>query len=225
MVGLGRAHGVPVVALMTAMDQPLGRACGNALETEEAIHALTGEGPSDLMELTMALGIEMVLLAGVAPTAAAARAELEAALASGAAARKFQEVIDAQGGNAAVVDDPAVLPQAAECELYVAPRSGIVVRVEPRPIGRGVTALGGGRAHADDVIDPSVGFVIGAKVGDWVDGGEPLATIFARDRAGVNEGRAVLRRAIVVGDNAPPPRPLISHRVTGDGIERYDPMG
>jgi pyrimidine-nucleoside phosphorylase len=225
MVGLGRAHGMPVVALLTAMDQPLGRACGNALETEEAIHALTGEGPPDLMELTIALGIEMLLLAGVAATPAAARAQLEAALASGAAARKFQEVIDAQGGNPGVVDDPAVLPQAAECELFVAPRSGVVARVEPRPIGRGVTALGGGRATADAAIDPSVGFVIGAKVGDWVDGGEPLATIFARDRAGVNEGRAVLRRAIVVGDDAPPPRPLISHRVTGAGIERYDPAG
>jgi pyrimidine-nucleoside phosphorylase len=216
---------MPVVALLTAMDQPLGRACGNALETEEAIHALTGEGPPDLMELTIALGIEMLLLAGVAATPAAARAQLEAALASGAAARKFQEVIDAQGGNPGVVDDPAVLPQAAECELFVAPRSGVVARVEPRPIGRGVTALGGGRATADAAIDPSVGFVIGAKVGDWVDGGEPLATIFARDRAGVNEGRAVLRRAIVVGDDAPPPRPLISHRVTGAGIERYDPAG
>jgi pyrimidine-nucleoside phosphorylase len=225
MVGLGRAHGVPVVALLTAMDQPLGRACGNALETEEAIHALTGEGPPDLMELTIALGIEMLLLAGLATTAAGARAQLEAALASGAAARKFQEVIDAQGGNAAVVDDPAVLPQAAECELFVAPRSGVVIRVEPRPIGRGVIALGGGRVNAHDVIDPSVGFVIGAKVGDWVDGGEPLATIFARDRAGVNEGRAVLRRAIVVGDEALAPRALVSHRVTGDGIERYDPAG
>jgi pyrimidine-nucleoside phosphorylase len=221
MIGLGRAHGVPVVALMTAMDQPLGRACGNALETEEAIHALTGDGPADLMGLTMGLGTEMLLMAGLAATAAEARARLEDALASGAAARKFQEVIDAQGGNPGVVDDPAVLPQAAECELFMAPRSGVVVRIEPRAIGQGVVALGGGRTHADDVIDPSVGFVIVAKAGDWVDGGEPLATIFARDRAGVNEGRAVLRRAIIVGDEAPPPLPLITHRVTEAGVERY----
>ena len=184
---------------------------------------MTGDGPPDLVELTVALGIEMLLLAGVDSTPALARARLEAALASGAAARKFQEVIDAQGGNPSVVDDPAALPQATECELFVAPRSGVVVRVEPRPIGRGVTALGGGRAKPDDAIDPTVGFVIGAKAGDWVDGGEPLATIFARDRAGVNEGRAVLRRAIVVGDEAPPPLPLISHRVTEAGLERYDP--
>jgi len=221
MVGLARAHGVPAVALVTAMDQPLGRACGNALETEEAIHALTGDGPSDLLALTLALGVEMLLVAGVATTPTEARARLEAALASGAAARKFQEVIDAQGGNPGVVDDPAVLPQAAECELFAAPRSGVIARVEPRPIGRGVTTLGGGRAKAHDAIDPAVGFVIGAKAGDWVDGGEPLATIFARDRAGVNEGRAVLRRAIVVADDAPPPLPLISYRVSAAGIERY----
>jgi pyrimidine-nucleoside phosphorylase len=221
MIGLGRAHGVPVVALMTAMDQPLGRACGNALETEEAIHALTGDGPADLMALTMGLGTEMLLMAGLAATAAEARARLEDALASGAAARKFQEVIEAQGGNPGVVDDPAMLPQAAECELFMAPRSGVVVQIEPRAIGQGVVALGGGRTNADDVIDPSVGFVIVAKAGDWVDGGEPLATIFARDRAGVNEGRAVLRRAIIVGDEAPPPLPLITHRVTEAGVERY----
>jgi thymidine phosphorylase len=120
-----------------------------------------------------------------------------------------------------VVDDPAMLPQAAECELFMAPRSGVVVQIEPRAIGQGVVALGGGRTNADDVIDPSVGFVIVAKAGDWVDGGEPLATIFARDRAGVNEGRAVLRRAIIVGDEAPPPLPLITHRVTEAGVERY----
>jgi pyrimidine-nucleoside phosphorylase len=221
MIGLGRSHGVPVVALMTAMDQPLGRACGNALETEEAIHALTGNGPPDLMALTVGLGMEMLLMAGLAATPAEARARLESALASGAAARKFQEVIDAQGGNPGVVDDPAVLPQAAECELFMAPRSGVVVRIEPRAIGQGVVALGGGRANADDVIDPTVGFVIVAKAGDWVDGGEPLATIFARDRAGVHEGRAVLRRAIIVGDEAGPVLPLITHRVTGEGVERY----
>jgi pyrimidine-nucleoside phosphorylase len=222
MIALGKGNGVPVVALMTAMDQPLGRACGNALETEEAIHALTGNGPPDLIALTVALGIEMLLVAGVVETEAEGRARLEEALASGAAARKFQEVIGAQGGNPAVVDDPSLLPQAAECELFTAPRSGVVVRIEPREIGRGVIALGGGRTNADDVIDPTVGFVIGAKAGDWVDGGEPLATIFARDRAGVKEGRAVLRRAIVVGDEAPRPLPLITHRVTERGVERYD---
>lgn len=219
MVAMGTDHDLPTVALVTAMDRPLGRACGNALETEEAIHALTGDGPPDLMEITLALGVEMVLLAGAAATAGDARARLETALSSGAAARKFQQVIEAQGGNPSVVDDPAILPQAAECELFVAPRSGLVARIEPRPIGDGITALGGGRTRVDEQVDPTVGFVISAKPGDWVDAGEPLATIFARDRAGVDEGRAVLRRAIVVADEAPLPLPLISHRVTARGTE------
>jgi pyrimidine-nucleoside phosphorylase len=221
MVMLGQAHQVPTVALLTAMDRPLGRACGNALEMEEAILALTGDGPPDLIELTLALGVEMLLLAGRTSTMEEARARLEAALASGAAATKLQEVIEAQGGNPAVVDDPAVLPQAAECELFLAPRSGFVARVEPRPIGAGITALGGGRTRLDDTVDPTVGFVIGAKPGDWVDGGEPLATIFARDRAGIDTGRAVLRRAIVVADEAPLPLPLISHHVSSAGTRPY----
>jgi thymidine phosphorylase len=221
MVSLGQQHNVPVVALLTAMDRPLGRACGNALETEEAIHALTGDGPADLIELTLALGTEMLILAGLAASAREARQRLETALASGAAAQKFQEVIEAQGGNPSVVDDPAVLPQAAECELFVSPRSGVVARVDPRAIGWGAVALGGGRARTDDRLDPTVGFVIGAAPGDWVDAGEPLATIFARDRAGVDEGRAVLGRAIVVGDEAVPPLPLVSHRVTTAGTSLY----
>jgi thymidine phosphorylase len=133
----------------------------------------------------------------------------------------FQAVIEAQGGNPGVVDDPAVLPQAAEVELYLAPRSGVVARVEPRTIGRGVTALGGGRTRVDDRIDPAVGFVIGVAPGDWVDAGEPVATIFARDTVGVDDGRAVLSRAIVIADQAEPGLPLISHRVTGDGVLEY----
>jgi pyrimidine-nucleoside phosphorylase len=218
MIALGAEHGVPVVALMTAMDRPLGRACGNALEVEEAIHALTGEGPEDLVEVTLALGVEMVVIAQRAATRADARALLTQALASGAAARKFREIIEAQGGNPAVVDDPSILPQAAECELYIAPRKGVVTRVEPRRIGRGVIELGGGRTKLDDTIEPSVGYVIGVKPGDWVDAGEPLATIFASNPAGITVGRAALADAIVVGGEEESPLPLISHRVGADGV-------
>jgi len=120
------------------------------------------------------------------------------------------------------VDDPAVLPQALACELYAAPRRGLVARVEPRAVGRGVVALGGGRTRIDDAVDPAVGFVITAKPGDWVEAGEPLATIFARDHAGVADGRAALHQAIVIADEADPPLPLISHRVTAAGVELYD---
>jgi len=220
MVALGDAGGCEVVALLSAMDRPLGRAVGNALEVEEAIHALTGEGPPDLMTVTYALGAEMLQLGGVAADADDARRRMEVAISSGQAARKFQELIEAQGGNPGVVDDPAVLPQAGACELFEAPRRGFVARVEPRGIGRALVALGGGRTRPDDRIDPGVGFVITAKPGDWVERGEPVATIFARDDAGIGTGRAALRAAIAIADEADHPLPLLSHRVTMDGVTR-----
>ncbi|MBA3672740.1 MAG: thymidine phosphorylase [Gemmatimonadaceae bacterium] len=220
MIELGAANHCPVVALLTAMDRPLGRACGNALEMEESILALRGEGPPDLMEVTYALGAEMLVLADAATSREEARHRMEAAIANGEAARHFQRMIEAQGGNPAVVDDPALLPQAAEVELFAAPRRGFVSRVEPRAIGRGITALGGGRSKMDDTLDLSVGFVITARPGDWVEQGEPLATIFARDRAGVESGRSALRSAIAIADEADLPLPLISHRVTSAGVEQ-----
>ena len=225
MVAIGREHRIPVVALITAMDRPLGRACGNALEIEEAIHALRGEGPPDLMRVTYALGAEMLLLAGVAPTADAARRSMEVAISSGRAAEKLQEIIAAQGGDPGVVDEPARLPQSRECELYPAPRTGIIAAVEPRAVGRGILAMGGGRSRVEDEIDPSVGFVIVARPGDFARRGEPLATVCARDRAGIETGMAALREAIVIADEAELPLPLISHRVSLAGAEPFGEAG
>ncbi|HEX5073656.1 MAG TPA: thymidine phosphorylase [Gemmatimonadaceae bacterium] len=222
MIELGVDRGCAVVALITAMDRPLGRACGNALEVEEAIHTLRGEGPPDVLGVTYALGAEMLVLGGAAASLDAARRAMEVAISSGKAARKFEEIIDAQGGNAAVVDDPSVLPQAGACELFLAPRAGVVTRVEPRVVGRGVAALGGGRTRMEDSVDPSVGFVITAKPGDVVQHGEPLATVFARDRVGIDTGLTSLRRAIGIGDEAEPPLPLISHRVTSAGVTPFE---
>ncbi len=219
MIQLGADHGIPVVTLLTAMDRPLGRACGNALEVEESILALRGEGPPDLMSVTYALGAEMLVLAGTDADHDSARRRMEKAIGTGRAAEHFQKMIEAQGGNPAVVDDPALLPQAAEVELYAAPRRGFVARVEPRAVGRGITARGGGRTRMEDKLDLSVGFMISVRPGDWVELGEPMATIFARDRAGVESGRAALRTAICVADEADPPLPLVSHRVTASGVE------
>jgi thymidine phosphorylase len=202
------------------MDRPLGRASGNALEVEESILALRGEGPPDLMSVTYALGAEMLVLAGVVADHDSARRRMEQAIGTGRAAEHFQKIVEAQGGNPAVVDDPALLPQASEVELFAAPRRGFVARVEPRTVGRGITALGGGRTTMEDTLDPSVGFVITARPGDWVEQGEPLATIFARDRAGVESGRATLRAAITIADEADPPLPLVSHRVSAAGVEQ-----
>lgn len=207
MIALGAAHDCRTVAVMTAMDRPLGRACGNALETEEAIHALRGEGPSDLMTVTYTLAAEMLRLGGIDPDV------LDGAITSGAAARKFAEIIEAQGGNPSVVDDPAVLPQAPVSAPYVARHSGIIARVAPDEIGRGIVALGGGRSRQEDTIDPSVGFVITAKPGDHVDQHEPIATIYARDDSGLAVGREVLNSAIMIGETAQPMLSLILDRI------------
>jgi pyrimidine-nucleoside phosphorylase len=214
MIALGAARGCPVVALVTAMDRPLGRACGNAIEVEEAIQTLHGEGPPDLTRVTFALGAEMLVLAGVAVSRDEAWRRMEVAISSGAAARKFQEIVEAQGGDPRLVDDPLLLPQAAECELYNAPRTGVVAKA--------ISALGGGRSRPEEAVDPSVGFVISTSVGDAVHAGEPLATILARDAAGIRMGRSALDVAIHIADEAEPPLPLISHRVTAEGAVPWD---
>lgn len=219
MIALGAAVDCPVVALLTAMDRPLGHACGNALEVEEAVHALRGEGPEDLMTVTFALGAEMLVQAGVATDRWAARARLDAALSSGKAAERFQRMIEAQGGNPGVVEDPAALPQAPVTGVFVAERAGTIREVRPKPVGLGIIALGGGRSVMEDRIDAAVGFVITARVGAAVDAGEPLATIHARDAAGLEAGLRTLREAIIIGEgeDLPPPLPLLGWRVTAEG--------
>jgi thymidine phosphorylase len=224
MIAIGEDRGCPTVALLTAMDRPLGRACGNALETEEAILALRGEGPPDLMDVTYALGVEMLLAAGIEKNSKKARAKLENALGSGLAAEKFEQIIAAQGGNPKVVEDPSVLPQAQAVEVFAAPETGIITRVEPRAIGRAVVALGGGRVQVEDDVDPSVGFVITVKPGDRVVEGEPIASVFARDAAGIELGMTALREAIAIGGKLDQkPLPLVSHRVTKAGVEGLAP--
>jgi pyrimidine-nucleoside phosphorylase len=218
MIGLGEARGCPTVALLTAMDRPLGRACGNALEMEEAIEGLRGSGPPDLMEVTYALAAEMLVLVRAAPGLREARALLRESVASGRALETFARVIEAQGGNPAVIEDPGVLPQAQAVEVYRAEASGVVSAVEPRRVGRAIIELGGGRQAVEDAVDPTVGFVITVKPGDPVRAGEPIASIFAKDDAGIAIGTAALREAIAIGEDGRL-TPLISHRITGRGVE------
>jgi thymidine phosphorylase len=219
MISLGEARGCPTVALLTAMDRPLGRACGHALEVEEAIAGLRGSGPPDLMEVTYALAAEMLVLVGAAANAASARSRLEEAVVSGRALERFAQLIEAQGGNPHVIEDPGVLPQAQAVEVYRADRSGAVQSVEPRRLGRAIVALGGGRQRVEDTIDPTVGFVITAKPGDAVRAGEPVASVFARDATGIALGLEALAEAIVIGDEGRS-TPLVSHRITARGVER-----
>jgi pyrimidine-nucleoside phosphorylase len=218
MIGLGQARGCPTVALLTAMDRPLGRSCGNALEVEEAIDGLRGDGPADLMEVTYALAVEMLLLVGAAADAGDARRRLEDSVSSGRALETLGRIIETQGGDPRVLDDPALLPQAAEVEVFRASRDGVVAQIEPRRVGRAIQELGGGRRTIEEDIDPSVGFVIPAKPGDRVKAGEPLASVFARNRDGIEIGFQALREAITIGDEGSL-TPLITHRVTASGVE------
>jgi pyrimidine-nucleoside phosphorylase len=218
MIALGEARGCPTVALLTAMDRPLGRACGHTLEVEEAIEGLSGRGPADLMEVTYALGAEMLVLVGAAPDRPRARQVLEAAVKDGRALEKFAQIIEAQGGNPAVVEDPSVLPQAGAVEVYRVPRSGVIAAVEPRRLGHAILELGGGRRTMEDTVDHAVGFVITAKPGDRVREGEPIASIFARDSEGIALGQTALAEAIRIGESGTL-TPLITHRVTSRGVE------
>jgi pyrimidine-nucleoside phosphorylase len=203
------------------MDRPLGRACGHTLEVEEAIEGLSGGGPADLMEVTYALGVEMLLLVGAARDRVAARQALEAAVANGHALEKLARIIEAQGGNPGIVEDPSALPQAGAVEVFRAARSGVVAAVEPRRLGHAILELGGGRRTMEDTVDHSVGFVITVKPGDRVKEGEPVASIFARDSDGIAIGQAALGDAIRIGESGRL-TDLITHRVTSRGVE---PLG
>ena len=223
MVRLGEERECPTVALLTAMDRPLGLACGNALEVREAIAALRGSGPPDLVELSLTLGAEMVALADGSRDVDAARRRLRAVLASGAAAAKFAEIVEAQGGDPRVVDDPERLGTAPVVLDVTAHQNGVVRRTEPRAIGIAVAHLGGGRQQLDDRIDPQVGIVLAVKPGDSVHRGQTIASVHARDRTAAEDAVGRVATAIRIGDE--PPRdalPLVSHRVTVRGVELLD---
>jgi pyrimidine-nucleoside phosphorylase len=220
MVQLGADRGCPTVALLTAMDRPLGHACGNSLELVEAIAALKGEGPSDLMEVVLALGIEMLLLAETTPDRDAARRLLQDGIASGRALETFHEVVRAQGGDVRTIAEPTRLPAAPLIEAFPAPLGGVVTTVEPRAIGRAVVRMGGGRQRMDDRIDAAVGLVVLVKPGDVVERGSTLAWLHARDAAGAAIGREALGEAIRLDETtAAHPLPLVSHRVSAEGVE------
>jgi thymidine phosphorylase len=209
MVAIGRGMGKKVSALITDMEQPLGRACGNALETSECIEILRGGGPEDTRELSIELGAWMLHLSASPSGLPAARARIREALASGAGLEKFREVIALQGGDPRVCDDTSRLPRARSTIELRAERPGYVRRIACRAVGRVVMLLGGGRETVDGGIDPAVGLVLHKKVGDRVDAGESLATVHLNDRGREAEVFAVLREAFAIGDVPPTPRPLI----------------
>jgi pyrimidine-nucleoside phosphorylase len=221
MIDIGTRYRKRVVALVTAMDRPLGHAIGNALEVEESILALRGEGPPDLREVTLALAGEMLVLGGAAADVADGRRRASTALDDGSALEMFGVIIEEQGGNPYILDDPALLPQAPVRRIVEADRAGHVIAMDVRGIGRAAVELGAGRLSLDDAIDPAVGFSLTAKPGMRVEAGEPIATVHAADAAAAERAAAALLAALDIGDGEANPLPLVSRRITADGIERY----
>ena len=181
MVAIGRAMGKPTRALLTAMDQPLGRAVGNAVEVIESIEALKGRGPDDLMEVTFQLGTQMLLVANAFAKAADARQRLEQAITDGSALAKFRELVAAQGGDASVIDDYSRLPAARLTRAVTTGKSGYVAQVDPMAIAQAALLLGAGRMNASASVDHAVGITDLVKIGERVRANDRLCTVHAND--------------------------------------------
>jgi pyrimidine-nucleoside phosphorylase/thymidine phosphorylase len=214
MVELGRGMGKKVAALITDMEQPLGNAVGNALEVAECLETLKGRGPKDLESLSLELAAWMLHLVGTTATLDAARSRARDALLSGAGLRKFREVVERQGGDPAIVDDPHLLPRAREVLAVRAEKDGRVVSIGCRAVGQAAMLLGAGRETVDSVVDPAVGLVLHKKVGDLVIAGEPYVTLHVNDRARLEEALVLLKEAIRFGPEAPARTRLIHHVIS-----------
>ncbi len=209
MASVGRAMGKRVVGLITDMNQPLGRWVGNAVETMEAIECLRGDLNGDFAELCLELAAQMLIVGEVENDPVLARAKVREAITSGAALERFRAVIEAQGGDPRVADDPQLLPQAGKQRTITSDRAGFVAGIETGEIGRIVMDWGGGRRRLEDKIDYGVGLRIRAKLGDRVNIGDPLVAAFYNDESKIEEMDARLRAAYRIEDAPPPPDPLI----------------
>jgi pyrimidine-nucleoside phosphorylase/thymidine phosphorylase len=209
LIALGRRLGLPVRALLTDMDQPLGAAIGNAVEVREAIDVLRGGGPDDVRALTVRLGAEMLVLGRVARDRRDGARRIEAAIASGAGLERFILGVRLQGGDPRAIDDPRRLPRARHTRLLRAPRSGVVTRVDAGLLGRAATLLGAGRLRKEDRIAFGAAILLHAKVGTRVARGDALATIEFDDDARERAARPLYERAFALGSRAPRPRPLV----------------
>ncbi len=205
---VGEALGRTVVTFLTDMDQPLGTAIGNALEVREAIEVLAGRSPAELRQVVMALGARMLVVGQAAPDIATARHMLREAIDSGRALRVFAEWVGAQGGDPAIVDDPEVLPRAALSKVASAPRAGYVAAFNAEGVGRAAMMLGAGRTRKEDEIDPAAGIVLHRRVGDKVEAGEPIATLFAASEELIAAGEERFVASVRYSDTPVTPPPL-----------------
>ncbi len=216
MVETGRRMGKRVVALITDMSQPLGRKVGNALEVEECVEVMRGGGPDDLRALCLELSAWMLYLGGQATNMAGARQRAGEILRSGAALKKFREIIALQGGDRGVVDDCDKLPRARNRVPVASPAAGFVSAMQCEQVGTACVVLGGGRERKEDSIDPAVGLVVHKKIGDAVNAGEPLCTVHYNSDARLSEACRLLETAYVITPEPPATMPKLVYRVIGE---------
>ena len=213
LVGVGRGMGKRVSAVITNMDQPLGRSVGNALEIAETVAILSGEGPADSTQLTLVLGAEMLRLAGLAVNEREALPVLFDKLTSGAALKTFRTMVSRHGGDPRVIDDPRLLPAASQQRPIVAKHGGFVSEVDAGKIGQACLLLGAGRTRTTDKIDPSAGMSALVKIGEKVSKDSPLALLHGATETRLAEAMEVAASAFVIVPEPVIAPPLILERL------------
>ena len=220
MVRIGCDAGRRMVALVTDMGEPLGSHVGNALEVKEAIDVLAGRVQGPLLTVALELGARMLILGGAAQDEEEAKAKLADALESGRGLEKLRQMIEAQGGDGSCCDDVNRLPQARVILPVPALQAGWVHHMDTVGLGNTAQAMGAGRRTKDDVIDPSVGFVLHKRIGEAVAPGETLATVYAKDQPSAETAIAAIQQQVTISNEQVPPCKLIHAFVTDEKIER-----
>ena len=212
MVETGERMGKSMVALITNMDQPLGLKVGNALEVEECIDVMHGQGPADLRGLCLELAAWMFHLGGIASTVAQGKLDAGKLLDSGKAFDRFRQMVELQGGDVSAIDDPARLPKSKHTRVVSSAKAGHVAAMNCEAVGTACVVLGGGREKKEDTVDPAVGIVLHRKVGDPVAAGDPLCTVYFTSETKAEAATKLLLESYQIEDAPPPKKPLV-HRV------------
>ena len=215
MVETGERMGKKVVALITDMDQPLGRHVGNALEVAEALELLAGGGPDDLRALCIELAAWMFVLGRRAATLAEGKQIAADLIAGGRARDKFREIVAMQGGDPGIVDHPSRLPRARHTAEIAAPRGGFVTGILSEQVGVACALLGGGREKIEGAVDPAAGLVLHKKVGEAVVSGDTLCTLHYNSDARLDQARELLEESFLIGPKPPPWTPLVRRVIGG----------
>jgi pyrimidine-nucleoside phosphorylase len=217
MVRVGTRMGKGMAALITDMNQPLGKTAGNTVEIVETVQTLRDEGPDDLLEVTMTLAARMLLLAGKTEDKVEALAMLNDQITSGKAFDVFKQMVELHGGDPAAIDDLSKLPTASIEKTYEAPTAGYISAVDAESVGKACLVLGAGRQKTDDQVDHAVGASNLAKIGDKIEKGQTLAVLHANDEGKLAEAMALLDKAFTISEESVPPRALITDTIVGKG--------